>query len=80
MSATVTAAESGKKPASSVRFDSKALNGLRGFAAFHICVFHVLHYSTLSIGIYAQVNWKLPIAIFAHENTLQCLSDNMTTA
>ena len=59
MSATVTAAENGIKPASGgVRFDSKALNGLRGFAAFHICVFHVLQFSTLGISIYAQVNFR----------------------
>ena len=59
MSATVTAAENGIKPASGgVRFNSKALNGLRGFAAFHICVFHVLWYSTLGISIYAQVNFR----------------------
>ena len=58
MSDTVTAAENGLKPTSSVRFDSKALNGLRGLAAFHICLFHVLSYSTLEINIYAQVTWN----------------------
>ena len=59
MSGTVTEAENGIKSTNSIWFDSKALNGLRGFAAFHICVFHVLSYSTLGVGIYAQVKQKL---------------------
>ena len=44
-----------RKPASANVFDTKALNGLRGFAAFHICIFHVLFYSTLNINVYAGV-------------------------
>ena len=56
MSATVTAAESGKKPASSVRFDSKALNGLRGLAALHILFFHAFWYSTHRTNLFAQVS------------------------
>ena len=59
MSATALDQENGKKPASSVLFDSKALNGLRGFAAFHICLLHVLNYSALDITIYAQVKWDV---------------------
>ena len=30
-----------------IDFDSKALNGLRGFAAVHILVFHSFYFSTL---------------------------------
>ena len=36
--------------------DSKPLNGLRGFASFHVLVFHSLLYTTeQEISIYGQV-------------------------
>ena len=56
---TVNEIEKGIKPSNSIWFDSNVLNGLRGFTAIHICVFHVLSYSTLGVGIYAQVRQKL---------------------
>ena len=56
MSSKVNTEEgSGEKPKSATRFDTKALNGLRGFASFHILLFHVLFYSTLNINVYAAV-------------------------
>ena len=43
-------------------FDTEALNGLRGLAAIHICIFHSLLYSEAKINIFGQVNtihtWK----------------------
>ena len=40
-----------------VEFETSALNGLRGFAAFHILIFHSLFYSTLGFIIYGQVGF-----------------------
>ena len=37
-------------------FDSKALNGLRGFAAFHIMLLHVLMESNPGINIFGAVS------------------------
>ena len=38
-----------------VKFDSSALNGLRGLAAFHVMVFHTIHYSNFSFSINGTV-------------------------
>ena len=72
MSSTVNTEEGGgEKPTSATRFDTKALNGLRGFAAFHICVFHVLHYSTVKINVYAAVRYFLTVNQCHGRNSLK---------
>ena len=38
-----------------VKFESTALNGLRGLAAFHVMVFHTIHYSNFSFSINGTV-------------------------
>ena len=38
-----------------VKFDSSALNGLRGLAAFHVMVFHSILYSNFSFSINGTV-------------------------
>ena len=37
-------------------FDTEALNGLRGLAAIHICIYHSLLYSEAKINSFGQVN------------------------
>ena len=63
---TVNETEKGIKPSNSIWFDSNVLNGLRGFTAIHICVFHVLTHSTLGVVTYAQVRqiWQREISSF----------------
>ena len=39
-----------------IAFDSKALNGLRGFAAFHIMLLHVLLESNPGFNIFGAVS------------------------
>ena len=38
-----------------ISFDSKPLNGLRGFVATHLVIFHSLWYSEYNINIYGTV-------------------------
>ena len=38
-----------------VVFDSKPLNGLRGFVAVHLVLYHSLYYSVYSVTIYGAV-------------------------
>ena len=39
-----------------IAFDSKALNGLRGFAAFHIMILHVFSVSSPGFDTFGQVS------------------------
>ena len=45
-------------------FDSKALNGLRGFAAFHIMLLHVLAESKPGFGTFGNVSLTVYRVIF----------------
>ena len=45
-----------------VKFKSSALNGLRGLAAFHVMVFHTIHYSNFSFSINGTV--RRPLFIY----------------
>ena len=38
-----------------VVFDSKPLNGLRGFVAVHLVLYHSLYYCVYSVSIYGAV-------------------------
>ena len=42
-----------------MKFDSTALNGIRGIAAIHIVLFHGFTYCTFEFNIYAQVHMPL---------------------
>ena len=42
-----------------VLFDTKALNGLRGFAALHISVFHATLFSQWNLNTFGQVRYLL---------------------
>lgn len=62
-------AEQGGASATSVQkiisFQSKALDGLRGFAALHIVLFHSTHYANLQWNIHGQVSkFLFQIALF----------------
>ena len=39
-----------------ISFESSALNGLRGFAAIHILIYHSVLYSSWGFQIYGQVS------------------------
>ena len=39
-----------------INFESSALNGLRGFAAVHILIFHSVLHSSWGFQIYGQVS------------------------
>ena len=39
-----------------INFESRALNGLRGFAAVHILIFHSVLHSSWGFQIYGQVS------------------------
>ena len=45
-----------------VKFESSPLNGLRGLAAFHVMVFHTIHYSNFSFSINGTV--RRPLFIY----------------
>ena len=45
-----------------VKFESSALNGLRGLAAFHVMVFHTIHFSNFSFSINGTV--RIPLFIY----------------
>ena len=45
-------------------FESSALNGLRGFAAIHILIYHSVIYSSWGFQIYGQVSRVLLILSF----------------
>ena len=47
-----------------ISFESSALNGLRGFAAIHILIYHSVIYSSWGFQIYGQVSRKLLILFF----------------
>ena len=47
--------EAEKSLPSSVSFDSKALDGLRGLASFHVMLLHVLMLGGTGINVYGQV-------------------------
>ena len=47
-----------------IGFDSKPLNGLRGFVATHLVIFHSLWYSEYNINIYGTVILILYIYIY----------------
>ena len=47
--------EAEKSLPSSVSFDSKALDGLRGLASFHVMLLHVLMLGGAGINVYGQV-------------------------
>ena len=44
-----------------ISFESSALNGLRGFAAIHILIYHSVIYSSWGFQIYGQVSRVLLI-------------------
>ena len=46
-----------KKLPMSVALDSKALDGLRGLASFHVMIFHIFMISESGINIYGQVTF-----------------------
>ena len=50
----------------SVSFDSKALDGLRGLASFHIMVLHVFMLSWTGINTYGQVIISLKTISFVY--------------
>ena len=52
-----------------VVFDSKPLNGLRGFVALHLVVYHSLYYCVYNITIYGAVRLFYKYIIINH--TLQ---------
>ena len=45
-------------------FESSALNGLRGFAAIHILIYHSVIYSSWGFQTYGQVSRVLLILFF----------------
>ena len=47
-----------------ISFESSALNGLRGFAAIHILIYHSVIYSSWGFQIYGQVSRVLLILFF----------------
>ena len=47
-----------------ISFESSALNGLRGFAAIHILIFHSVIYSSWGFQIYGAVSQLLLISFF----------------
>ena len=47
-----------------ISFESSALNGLRGFAAIHILIYHSVIYSSWGFQIYGQVSRALLISFF----------------
>ena len=49
-----------------ISFESSALNGLRGFAAIHILIFHSVIYSSWGFQIYGAVSQLLLISFFSH--------------
>ena len=49
-----------------ISFESSALNGLRGFAAIHILIFHSVIYSSWGFQIYGAVSQLLLISFFFH--------------
>ena len=42
-----------------MKFDSSALNGIRGISAIHIVLFHAFHYCTFDFNLYGQVHMPL---------------------
>ena len=47
-----------------ISFESSALNGLRGFAAIHILIYHSVIYSSWGFQIYGQVSRVLLTSFF----------------
>ena len=47
-----------------ISFESSALNGLRGFAAVHILIYHSILYSSWGFQIFGQVSQLLLIFFF----------------
>ena len=47
-----------------IGFDSKPLNGLRGFVATYLVIFHSLWYSEYNIDIYGTVIFIFNLYIF----------------
>ena len=59
MYGTLVDQKSGEKPEEKVVFYTKALNGLRGFAALHISVFHATLFSQWNLNTFGQVRYLL---------------------
>ena len=57
MYGTLAEQKSEGKPEEKVLFDTKALNGLRGFAALHISIFHATLFSQLNLDTLAEVRY-----------------------
>ena len=58
MYGTLVDQKSEEKPEEKVvLFDTKALNGLRGFAAFHISIFHATLFSQWNLNTFGQVRY-----------------------
>ena len=57
MYGTLVDQKSGEKLEEKVVFYTKALNGLRGFAAFHISIFHATLFSQWNLNTFGQVRY-----------------------